>query len=67
MGSTSDDPVNGAVLSGVAYVFILRLPVIVGKEVLIGGGVYVNVSWGFNSRPDEVRFVAFSIGGEQEE
>ena len=64
MRPISDDSVNGAVLSGATYVFILRLPVVVGEEGLVGDGVHVHVSWGLDRRSDEVRFVAFSVGGE---
>ena len=46
------------------YVFILHLPVVVGEEVLVGDGIHINVSWGFDRRSDEVRFMAFSVGGE---
>ena len=48
-----DDPVNGPILSGTTYVFVLRFPVIVGEEVLVGDGIHVNV--------------VFVIGGERKE
>ena len=64
MGPASNDPVNGAVLSGVVYVLVLCFPVIVGEEVLVSDGIHVNVSWGFDRRSDEMRLVAFGVGGE---
>ena len=67
MGAASDNPVDGTVLSGTTYVFILCLPVIVGEEVLVGDGVYVNVSWGFDRGSGEVGLVAFGVGGERKE
>ena len=48
-------------------VFALRLPVVVGEEVLVSDGVHINVSWGFNGGADEMRFVAFGVGGKREE
>ena len=32
------------------YVLTLGLPIVIGEEVLVGNGVYVNVSWGFMLR-----------------
>ena len=62
-----DDPVNGAVLSGMVYVFIVRLPVIVGEEVLVDDGVDIDMLWWFDRGSDEVGFVVFGISGEREE
>ena len=53
-GSTPDDLVNGAVLSGTAYVLILRLPIVVSIEVSVGDGVDINMSWRFDGRSNEV-------------
>ena len=64
MGPTSDDPVDGAVLFGAGNVFTLSLPVIVGKEMFVGDGIYVDMSWRFDGGSDEVGFVAFGISGE---
>ena len=67
MGSTSDDSVNGTVLSGAANVFALHLPVIVGEEVSVGDSVDINMSWWFDGGSGEVGFVVFGICGEREE
>ena len=64
MGSTSDDPVNGTVLSSATDVFVLHLPVIVGEEVLVDDGIHINVSWGFDGGSYEVGFMSFGVGGE---
>ena len=55
------------VLFGTGDVFALRLPVVVGEEVLVGDSVYIYVSWGFDGGADEVGFMAFGVGGEREE
>ena len=67
MGSTSDNPIDGAILFGSGDVFALRLPVIIGEEVLVGDSVHTYVSWGFDGGSDEVGFMAFGVGGEREE
>ena len=54
-------------MSSAGDVFALRLPIVVGEEMLVGDGVHVNVSRGFNRGADKVRFMAFGVGGEQEE
>ena len=66
-GSTPDDSIDGAILLGTGNVFTLGLPIVVGKEVLVGDSVHINVSWGFNRGSSEVGFVAFGISGEREE
>ena len=48
MGSTSDDSVDGAVLSGVTDVFVLGFPIVISKEVLIDNSVNIGVLQGFN-------------------
>ena len=48
MRSTSDDSVDGTVLSDMADVFILSFPIIICKEVLIDDGVNVGVLRGFD-------------------
>ena len=48
MGSTSDDSVDGAVLSGATDVFILGFPMVISKEVLINNSINIGVSQGFN-------------------
>ena len=45
-------------------VFVLGLPIIVGEEVLVGDGVYVDVSWGFNGGSNKVGFMLFGVGGK---
>ena len=62
-----DNPIDSMVLLGASDVFALRLPVVIGEEVLVGDSVHINVSWGFDGGPDEVGFMAFGIGGEREE
>ena len=62
-----DDPVDGAILLGVGDVFTLGFPVIVGEEVFVGDGIYIDMSWGFDRRLDEMGFVMSGIGREQEE
>ena len=47
-------------------VFALRLPVVVGEEVLVGDSVYINVSWGFDRGANEMGLVSFGISGERE-
>ena len=54
MGSASDDSIDGAILLGTGDVFALRLPVVVGEEVLVSDSVYVYVSRRFNRGTDEV-------------
>ena len=49
------------------YVFTLGLPVIVGEEVFVGDGIYVDMSWRFDGGSDEMGFVVFGISGEREE
>ena len=61
MGSISNNPVDSAVLSSVADVFVLGLPVVVGEEVLVGDSIDINVSWGFNRGSNEVGFVSFGV------
>ena len=61
MGSISNNPVDSAVLSSAADVFVLGLPVVVGEEVLVGDSVDINVSWGFNRGSNEVGFVSFGV------
>ena len=48
-------------------VFALRLPVVVGEEVLVSDGIHIDVSWGFDGGSDEMGFMAFGISGEREE
>ena len=45
-------------------VFALRLPIVIGEEVLVGDSVHVNVSWEFDGGSDEVGFVAFGVSGK---
>ena len=54
MGSTSDDSVDGVILLSAGDVFTLCLPVVVGEEVLVGDGVHVYMSWGFDGGTNEV-------------
>ena len=67
MGSALDNPIDSTILFGASDVFALCLPVVVGEEVLVGDGVHIYVSWGFDGGADEMGFVAFGIVGEQEE
>ena len=67
MGPASNDSVDGAILLGTGDVFALGFPIVIGEEVLVGDGVHVNVSWGFDRGSSEVGFVAFGISGEREE
>ena len=67
MGSASDDSIDSTVLFGASDVFALRLPVVIGEEVLVGDSVHINVSWRSDGGSDEVGFMAFGIGGEQKE
>ena len=55
---------DDAVLLGAGDVFALCLPVIVGEEVSIGDGIDVYMPWGFDGGTEEMRFMAFSVGGE---
>ena len=64
MGSASINPIDSTVLPGVADVFVLSFPVVVGEEVLVIDGIYINMSWGFNGGLSEVRFVSFGVNGE---
>ena len=59
-----DDSVDGAVLSGVAYVFVLSFPVVIHKEMLINDGINIGVLWAFNGGSGEARLVSLSINGE---
>ena len=52
------------VLFGTGDVFALRLPVVVGEEMLVGDSVHIYVSRGFDRGADEVGFVAFGVSGE---
>ena len=52
---------------GAGDVFTLGFPVIVGEEVFVGDGIYVDMSWGFDRRLDEMGFVTSGIGREREE
>ena len=51
---------------GAGDVLALRLPVVVGEEVLVGDSVYINVSWGFDRGANEMGLVSFGISGERE-
>ena len=55
------------VLLGTSDVFALRLPVVIGEEVLVGDSVHINVSWRFDGGSDVVGFVVFSVSREREE
>ena len=55
------------VLLSASDVFALRLPVVIGEEVLVGDSIHINVSRGFDRRSDEVGLVAFGVGREREE
>ena len=59
--STSDDSVDGAVLSGTDNVFVLRFPIVVCEEVLVDNSVDIGVTWEFHRGTDEARFMLFSI------
>ena len=65
MRSTSDDSVDGAVLSGTADVFILSFPIVICKEVLINDSVNVGVLRRFDGRLGEARFVSLSVNRER--
>ena len=52
------------VLLGAGDVFALRLPFVIGEEVLVGDSVHINVSWGFDRGSDEVGFMAFGVDGK---
>ena len=65
MRSTSDDLVDGAVLSGMADIFILSFPIVISKEVLINDSVNVGVLRRFDGRLGEARFVSLSVNGER--
>ena len=58
---------DGAILFGTGDVFALRLPVVVGEEVLVGDSIHVYVSRRFDRGAYEARFVAFGVCGEGEE
>ena len=62
-----DDSVDGAVLSGVAYVFVLSFPVVIHKEMLINDGINIGVLWGFDRWSGKARFMSLSINGERAE
>ena len=64
MRSTSDDSVDGVVLSGTAYILVLGFPVIIHEEMLINNGVNVGVLWGFDGWSGKVRLMSLSINGE---
>ena len=65
--TASDDSVDGAILLGAGDIFVLRLPVVVSEEVLVGDSVHINVSWRFDGGSDEVGFVALGVSREREE
>ena len=67
MGPASDDPVDGTILFGAGDVVTLGLPIIVGEEMFVGDGIYVDMLWGFDGGSDEVGLVAFGISREREE
>ena len=47
--------------------FALRLPIIVGIEVLVGDGIDVDMSRWSDSGSDEVGFMALGLGRERKE
>ena len=55
------------ILLGTGDVLTLRLPVVVGEEVFVGDGIYIDMSWGFDGGSDEVGLMAFGISREREE
>ena len=55
------------VLLGASDVFALRLPVVIGEEVLVCDSIYINVSRRSDGGSDEVGFVTFGISGERKE
>ena len=64
MGSISDDPVNGAVLSGATNVFVFRFPVVISEEVLVGDGIHINGLWGSDGGSSKVGFMSLGVSGE---
>ena len=64
MGAASDNSVDGTILPGTADIFILGLPGVVCEEVLVGDSINVDMSWGFDGRSNEVRFMSFGVDRE---
>ena len=62
---TSDDSVNGVVLSSVDDVFILSFPIVICEEVLIDNSVDIGVTRGFDRGLGEAAFMSFSVNRER--
>ena len=52
---------------GAGDIFVLRLPIVVGEEVLVGDSVHIYVPWDFDGGADEMGLMAFGVSGEREE
>ena len=65
MRSTLDDSVDGAVLLGMADVFILCFPIVIRKEVLVNDGVNIGVSQEFEGWLGKARFMSLSVNGKR--
>ena len=42
--------------------FAFGFPIIIGDVVLVGDGVYIDMSWGFNGGSDKVGLMPFGVG-----
>ena len=63
-GAASDNSVDGTILPGTADIFILGLPVVVCKEVLVNNSINIDVLRGFDGRSNEVGFMSFGVNRE---
>ena len=64
MRSTSDDSIDGTVLSSASDVLVLSFPIIICKEVLVNDSVDIGVLQGSDRGSGEARFVSLGVNGE---
>ena len=66
MGAASDNSVDGAILPGMADIFILGLPVVVREELLVNDSINIDVLQGFDGRSNEVGFMSFGVAEKEQ-
>ena len=52
---------DGTILLSVGDVFIFGFPVVVREEVLVGNGINIDMSRGFDRGSNIVRFMSFGV------
>ena len=55
---------DGAVLLGMANIFVFRFPIVICKEVLVDDGIDIDMMRGFDRGADKTGFMSFSVDRE---